>query len=127
MSTLDVWRSGSELVVIVTGTTTAPVAANFDAGAIVTLRPAKIDHVLPGHAATIINALPSTPQGDWWGELPVAKDAEQARIGVVIDGVSRNAVVRWEKPPAPQPLPEIVAQKPRQKRRRSLPAGEAAA
>jgi hypothetical protein len=101
MSTLDVWRSGNELTVIVTGTTTAPVATNFDAGAIVTLRPCHIDHAISGHAAGICNG--RHPSDSWWGELPVDRDADQARVGVVIDGTSRTCIVRWEKPPAPQP------------------------
>jgi hypothetical protein len=96
MSTLDVWRSGNELTVIVSGATAAPTVTNLDSGIITTLRPARVDHFVPGHATAIIDALPSTPHGDWWGEVPIDGTAGQVQLEFLVDGVPRSGIVRWE-------------------------------
>jgi hypothetical protein len=107
MRTLDVFKMPDEVRVVTTGTAAAPVVLDEDKRTNVTLRPAWIDgnSVVNGHGSC------ATP-GAFWGELPIDRTADHARLAVVADGAVHRATVTW-------PEPEVVPPPARPKRRRA--------
>jgi hypothetical protein len=102
MTTVDVLRSAKgELTVILTGPATAPTVVDQGSGVSVMLEPAVLDST--AMSITVVSAL-GRPGNAWFGTLPIAPGATEARLEIDVDGHRRQCVARW---PTVEQMPSV--------------------
>jgi hypothetical protein len=94
LTTLGVFRSRhrDELTVVMTGPTMAPTVVDRDTGTSVTLEPMVFDHT--GFAIMLASAF-GRPAEAWMGTLPIAPEATEARLEILVDGHCQRCTADW--------------------------------